>query len=204
MKKLILSTIVFTTLVTLTQGGPLETSQTQVEQGSYQPSQEWFRDREWNFDLFGAYAFTNRPYRSDRYLGTDHALGGGIDVNYMFSRYLGVGLEGYGLAADDAIGQASGNLIFRYPIPGTRFAPYGFAGGGVIFNGSRVEELVDRGQNIGSIRRNADIEGMGQFGAGFEIRLTPNVGVIHDFSWNVVNGERNDFGMVRSGVRFAF
>lgn len=204
MKKLILSTIVFTTLAAFTQAGPVETSQTQVEQSTYQPSQEWFRDREWNFDLFGAYAFTTRPYQSDRYLGADHAWGGGIDVNYMFNRYFGVGLEGYGLAADDAIGQTSGNLIFRYPVPGTRFAPYGYAGGGVIFNGSRVEDLVDRGRSIGSIRRNAEVEGMGQFGAGFEIRVTPNIGVINDFSWNVVNGDRNDFGMVRSGVRFAF
>lgn len=205
MKKFIISTIVFTTLATLVQAGPMEAPQTQVQQQSnYQSSQDWYRDREWNFDLFGAYAFTTRPYRSDRYLGVDHALGGGLGASYMFNRYLGVGVEGYGLAADDAIGQASGNLIFRYPIPGTRFAPYGFAGGGVIFNGSRVEDLVDRGRSIGSIRRNSDVEGMGQFGAGFEIRITPNIGVINDVSWNVVNGDRTDFGMVRSGVRFAF
>jgi hypothetical protein len=204
MKKFVVSLFALTTLATVTsQGGPVESNYQQAQ--TYQPSsQDWFRDREWNFDLFGAYAFTTRPYQSDRYLGTDHAFGGGIDANYMFTRYFGVGAEGYGLAADDAVGQASGNLIFRYPIPGTRFAPYAYAGGGAIFNGSRVEDLVDRGRSIGSIRRHSDVEGMGQFGAGFEIRLTPNVGVINDFSWNVVNGDRNDFGIVRSGVRFAF
>ena len=31
-------------------------------------------------------------------------------------------------------------------------------------------------------------------GAGFEVRITPNFGVINDFSWNVVNGDRNDLG----------
>jgi hypothetical protein len=74
----------------------------------------------------------------------------------------------------------------------------------MIFNGLRAEDLVDRGRSIGSIRRNSDAEGMGQFGAGLEFRLTPNVGIINDLSWNAVNGERNDFGIVRSGVRFAF
>ena len=203
MKKFIVSLFALTAFATATsQGGPTES--TYQEAATYAPSQDWFRDREWNFDLFGAYAFTTRPYRSDRYLGVDHALGGGLGANYMFTRYLGVGVEGYGLAADDAVGQASGNLIFRYPIPGTRFAPYGYAGGGVIFNGTRVEDLVDRGAGFRRLRRHSDVEGMGQFGAGFEVRLTPNIGVINDFSWNVVNGDRNDFGMVRSGVRFAF
>jgi hypothetical protein len=28
--------------------------------------------------------------------------------------------------------------------------------------------------------------------------------VMADFSWNVVNGPRNNFGMVRSGLTFAF
>ena len=34
--------------------------------------------------------------------------------------------------------------------------------------------------------------------------LTPNIGIINDFSWNLVGGDHNDFGIVRSGVRFAF
>ncbi len=204
MKK-IYSAIALTIIAaTAASAGPVEYQQQQQTQTSYQASQDWYRDREWNFDLFGAYAFTARPYQSDRYLGEDHAWGGGIDANYMFNRYLGVGVEGYGLAADNALGQASGNLILRYPIAGTRFAPYAYAGGGVIFNGSRVDDLVRDGNSIGSIRRHSDAEGMGQFGAGFEVRITPSVGVINDFSWNVVNGDRNDFGMVRSGVRFAF
>jgi hypothetical protein len=203
LKKFIVSLFAVTTIVAGSHAGPVEATGKEVhqQQTTSQPTPEWYRDQEWNIDLFGAYAFTARPYRSDRYLGVDHAWGGGIDANYMFSRYLGVGVEGFALDADDVIGQASGNLIFRYPIPGTRFAPYGYAGGGVIFSGSRVEDLVDRGR---SDRRNSDAEGLGQFGAGFEVRVTPHIGIINDFSWNVVNGDRNDFGIVRSGVRFAF
>jgi hypothetical protein len=45
---------------------------------------------------------------------------------------------------------------------------------------------------------------MGQFGGGFEFRITPQLGIINDFSWNVLDGPRDDFGMIRSGIRFAF
>jgi hypothetical protein len=187
------------TMLATSYAGPPESTYQQQQHTAYQTGDEWFRDREWNFDLFGIYAFTG--HSADRFLG-DHAWGGGLDANYMFSRYLGVGVEGYGLAADDAVGQASGNLIFRYPVPGTRIAPYAYVGGGVLFSGSGADDLVDRRFN--RFRRHRDAEGMGQFGAGIEVRFTPNFGLINDFSWNVVNGDKNDFGMVRSGVRFAF
>jgi hypothetical protein len=200
MKKLIVGILALTTTVLSTQGGPVEYGdQKSQAQASYQATEQWYRDHEWNFDLFGTYAFTSRPYQSDRYLRTDHAWGGGIDANYMFTRYFGVGVEGYGLAAEDAVGQASGNLIFRYPIPGTRFAPYAFAGGGVIFDGSHGDDLVDR-----DVHHRHDARGMGQFGGGFEFRITPQLGIINDFSWNVLDGPRDDFGMIRSGIRFAF
>jgi hypothetical protein len=195
-KKTIASFFALTILVASSQAGPVELSAKETQ--NYQRSEEWYRDREWNFDLFGIYAFSAN--RNDRYLNTDHAWGGGFDANYIFLRYLGFGAEGYALDAEDVIGQASGNLIFRYPVPGTRFAPYGYAGGGVVFNGSRASDLVDRGR----VTRNSDAQGMGQFGAGIEVRLTPSVGIINDFSWNVINGPHNNYGVVRAGVRFAF
>jgi opacity protein-like surface antigen len=205
MKKLIVSLLAFGLIAhSQTQAGPVESSQQVQQQTAYGPTQEWYQDREWNFDLFGTYAFTSVPYRTDRYLGVDHAFGGGIDVNYMFTRYLGVGVEGYGLAADNAVGEASGNLIFRYPIPGTRFAPYLFGGGGVLFNGNRFDRFVSQGNSFSSVERHSDTEGVGQVGAGFEVRMTPNFGIINDFTWNIVNGPRNDFGMARAGIRFSF
>ena len=205
MKKIIASFLVLTTALAAVQAGPVETSSKEMEQSSaVQPSEDWYRDREWNIDLFSAYAFTGSPYRDDRYLATDHAWGGGIAANYFLTRYLGAGVEGYALDAGDVVGQTSGNLIFRYPIPGTRVAPYGFAGGGMLFNGSRAEDLVDRGRNLGTVTRRSDVEGMGQFGAGLEFRVTPHIGVINDFSWNVVNGAHNNYGVVRTGLRFAF
>jgi len=205
LKKLIVGIFALTTALSAIQAGPVESSGKELQQStSVQQSEDWYRDREWNIDLFGAYAFTGTPYRNDRYLDADHAWGGGLDANYFFTRYLGAGVEGYALDAEDIVGQTSGNLIFRYPIPRTRFAPYGYAGGGVLFNGSRAEDLVDRGNNLVSVTRHSDVEGMGQFGAGFEVRVSPRIGVINDFSWNVVNGAHNNYGVVRTGLRFAF
>jgi hypothetical protein len=182
--------------------GPVGTTYQQQQHTAYQMGEDWFRDREW---ISTSSALTLSPPGPIGAIATSGSTTpGGVDANYMFNRYLGFGAEGYALSADDAIGQASGNLIFRYPIPGTRFAPYGHAGGGVIFNGSRVEDLVDRGRSFRSIRRHGDAEGMGQFGAGLEFRFTPDIGLINDFSWNVINGDENDFEMVRGGVRFAF
>lgn len=205
MKKLIVSFFALTTAFSAVQAGPIETSSKEMQQtAAVAPTEDWYRDREWNIDLFGAYAFTGTPYRNDRYLDADHAWGGGINASYFFNRYLGAGIEGYALSGEDVVGETSGNLIFRYPIPGTRFAPYGFAGGGVLFNGSRAEDLVDRGTNLPSVARHSDVEGVGQFGGGLEVRVTPHIGLINDFSWNVVDGSHNNFGLVRTGVRFAF
>lgn len=206
MKLFIISVLGLTTLAATGYAGPVESSSSkEVQQSSYSaPSEEFYRDREFNLDLFGLRADTYNEYRQDRYLGVDHGYGGGIDANYMFTRYLGAGVEGYALDANAVIGQVSANLIFRYPIPNTRFAPYGYAGGGVLFNGSRVGNLVDNGQSPASVRKNSDAEGVGQFGAGFEVRITPHIGIINDYSYSLVNGPDNNFGMFRSGIRFAF
>jgi hypothetical protein len=45
---------------------------------------------------------------------------------------------------------------------------------------------------------------VGQVGGGFEVRFTPHVGWTNDFSWNVVSGADNNFGMARTGINFAF
>ncbi len=37
-----------------------------------------------------------------------------------------------------------------------------------------------------------------------EYRFTPHIGWISDFSWNVVDGTKNNFGVARTGVNFAF
>ena len=136
------------------------------------PCPEWYGDTEWNVGLWGAYAFTSENWQDDRYLETDHAWGGGIDLKYFFHRYFGVGVEGFGLKAnrrsldlfeDESsllepeplratgrgsrhsrfTGGALGTLTFRYPFHCSRFAPYIYGGAGAIFGGGESATFID-------------------------------------------------------------
>src|SRR5437764_5036071 len=153
------------------------------------PCPQWYGDREWNVNLWGTYAFTNTEFAPnpslvdivqstsegnpvlgtyDRYIGGDHAWGGGGGIKYFFYRYFGVGIEGFALDAskngfnifedptipifttekinhDHTIGAFLGTFTLRYPIPCTRFAPYAWAGVGAIFGGGERDVLVTQG-----------------------------------------------------------
>lgn len=160
----------------------------------------------------------------DHFLSDDHAWGGGVDVKYFFHRYFGIGIEGFGLAghsshavfdhppdnADEefyqehhhAVFGALGTFTLRYPFHCSRFSPYVWAGAGGVFGGYN-----DRGFVIPRESRVANDEEsrfVGQFGGGLEIRITPHIGFIGDFSWNVLDGTHNNFGMARSGLNFGF
>lgn len=173
-------------------------------------------------------------FSSDRYLETDHAWGGGGDIKYFFHRYFGIGIEGFLVDAQRntldievpqplvmsvtrgedrrIIGAALGTLTIRYPIKCSRLSPYIWAGGGAIFNGGEQDVLivdtVCGGGPCGGLarteHRGSQTEAVGQFGGGIEFRFHRNIGLLNDFSWNVVNGPNNNFGMVRSGLTFSF
>ena len=163
------------------------------------PCPEWYGDREWNVNLWGTYAFTNTEFAPnpslidivqstseggpvlgtyDRYIGGDHAWGGGGDVKYFFCRYVGLGVEGFALDAskpgfdifedqtvpifinqrinhDHTIGAVLGTLTLRYPIPCTRLAPYAWGGVGAIFGGGERDNFIhkDRRTPLLSMRR---------------------------------------------------
>jgi hypothetical protein len=218
------------------------------------PCPQWYGDREWNLNLFGTYAFTNTEFAPnpslvdivqstseggpvlgtyDRYIGGDHAWGGGGDIKYFFCRYAGVGLEGFVLDGskpgfdifedqsvptfvhrrinhNHTIGSVLGTLTLRYPIPCTRLAPYAWAGVGAIFGGGERDELHTQGPpdafavNAQTEHFGAETKLLGQFGAGVEFRFARNFGWTNDLSFGVIDGPRNNFGMFRSGVNFAF
>src|SRR3984893_1046323 len=72
----------------------------------------------------------------------DNTWGGGVDVKYFFSRYLGVGLEGLGLAAKtNFAGGGVATLTFRYPFG--RFAPYVWGGAGFIDGGATTYKFFN-------------------------------------------------------------
>jgi len=225
MKKLTVMICALGALASVAFGGTeTYTSGKEMKQAVQQqvPCPEWYRDTEWDVSLWGTYAFTSNTWRDDRYLGVDHAWGGGIDAKYFFRRYFGIGIEGYGLSLNEnrgaffningnrnesgAAGGVLGTLTFRYPIPCSRFAPYVFGGGGAIFGGGGREEVLfaSDGDIIGVRNRGSETKAVGQFGGGIEVRFTPTIGWMSDFSWNVVDGPSNNFGMVRSGITFAF
>jgi hypothetical protein len=206
----------------------------EMKQVAPPPCPEWYADNEFNVSLWGAYIFTGTNWGDDRYIEADHAWGGGGDIKYFFMRYFGVGIEGWAASTRQArqstfidlsdgifesntgrttntVGAVLGTLTLRYPIPCTRFSPYIFGGGGAIFGGGQRPKnvrVVEPGEGLDLIETQgftgSQTEGLGQVGGGLEIRFTPHIGWVSDFSWNFVDGPNNNFGMVRTGVNFAF
>jgi hypothetical protein len=213
-----------------------------MKQTAVQQQECWYGDNEWNVNLWGTYAFTGTDSnsvgapefafsenRGDKYLDTDHALGGGLDVKYFWRKYFGFGVEGFLLDAkrtqftftqvpvlersifskdedERLLGAALGTFTLRYPIGCSRFAPYAWAGVGGIFGGGEKDRAVVDPVTalLTTERTGSESKLMGQFGGGFEVRITRHIGWINDFSWNVIDGPKNNFGMVRSGLNFAF
>ena len=111
---------------------------------------------------------------------------------------------------NEAVGSVLGTLTFRFPFHCSRFSPYVWAGGGGIFGGGQrpVNQIfrIPGDGFVGATVDHTDSEtkAVGQFGGGIEVRFTPHIGWISDFSWNVVDGTSNNFGMARTGVNFAF
>ena len=106
-----------------------------------------------------------------------------------------------------AIGAVLGTFTLRYPIGCSRFAPYAWVGGGSIFGGGQRDHIVSDNARIPTFTTNhteGEGQAMGQFGGGIEVRITRHIGWTNEFSWNVVDGPKNNFGMVRSGLTFAF
>src|ERR1700692_3560240 len=115
MKPLTLTLSVFCALCAVCLAGPERYSGKEMKEtvAVAPPCTEWYADHEWNVSLWGAYAFTetesDRTHieiaddfgifgEYDRFLGGDHAWGGGVDAKYFFCRYFGVGVEGFALA----------------------------------------------------------------------------------------------------------
>jgi len=187
---------------------------------------QWYADTEFNLGLSGVYVFTANSWRDDLYLNVDHAWGGAIDAKYFFHRNFGIGVQGTLLSVhtndvfengftrvrgdEDShlVGSLVGTFTLRFPISCSRFAPYVWGGGGGIFGGGRSHDFVlDPTAPLGIVRREFDdskTKCMAQVGGGFEVRLTPHMGWTNDFSWNIVSGSNNNFGMARTGINFAF
>lgn len=110
--------------------------------------------------------------------------GGDVGLNYFFLRELGVGVDAN--MADNGgnlVDAVAVNLIGRFPLGNSRFAPYVFGGGG------RTTER--------------SWDWMGQAGLGLEFRFNHTVGLFTDgrYQWARNTG---DGLLMRAGLRIAF
>jgi hypothetical protein len=141
----------------------------------------------------------------------DDTFGGGADIKYFFSKYLGVGVEGLGLAAKTNF-SGGGLMTLTGRFPFGRFAPYvtgglGFIDGGAtlykFFNEKHVSAPggapFDAGNFVTNEHEfwtvdpvyNNHIRALGQIGAGLEFRITCHIGLMADFTWNFVFGQED-------------
>ena len=226
MKRLVLCLLGFGVIASVAFAGETYSGK-EMKQVAPPPCPEWYADNEFNVSLWGTYLFTGNNWENDRYIQADHAWGGGVDFKYFFHRYFGVGIEGFAVDARqaredvfvdlsdatfsrtfnnhrEAIGSVLGTFTLRYPIHCSRFSPYIWGGVGGIFGGGERDNVVFENGFIHTEHTGSESRAVGQVGGGMEVRLTPHIGWVSDFSWNFVDGPKNNFGMVRTGVNFAF
>lgn len=127
-----------------------------------------------SLDLFGTYADHDRDGESeDRW-------GGGIGVNFFFTRMLGVGIETH-TDRRQLPQMAQASAIVRFP-SSLGFAPYGFAGGG-------------RDWDIAQYSWHA--------GGGLEFKLNRYTGLFAD-GRAIFPEKTPDYAFARAGVRIGF
>jgi len=227
-----LTVVTFFALVGFVCAGPQPISDKEMKQVAPPPCPEWYGDQEWNVAVWGAFAFggdnnetlttestpSGNSFHLDRGIIEDTAFGGGADVKYFFHRYFGVGIEGFILDPnrgdldptlirlgfrnnDDVVGALKGTFTLRFPLQCSRFAPYVWAGGGVMWGRDR-QDLVRQPNESLIFHRDDDPQAVGEVGGGIEVRFTRHIGWINDISWDFT--ENDNFGMLRSGINFAF
>ena len=224
MKKLTLSLCAAIAMATAAYAGETYTKESKTVPPP--PCPQWYADNEFNLTLSGVYMWTGNNWEDDRYFAVDHGWGGAIDAKYFVHRYFGFGAQVWGARINSheifdngftrvwgdeesrVGGGVLGTFTLRFPMNCSRWAPYMWIGGGAVWGGGRDHEFfLDSTQPLGIVRRefeSTDSKLVGQVGGGFEVRFTPHVGWTNDFSWNVVSGTHNNFGMARTGINFAF
>jgi hypothetical protein len=153
-----------------------------------------FEAGELQLDIFGQYTDGNGPSHAGPI--REHGWGGGLGLNYFFTRNLGVGVDAAWLNAEEfgggdytIIHNFSGSLILRFPIDDKCIAPYLYVGGGAAVDGLQW----------------ASAHG----GAGIEFRVKPRkLGVFLDTRYTYY-GDRHgngDLGNLsgRVGLRIIF
>lgn len=140
---------------------------------------------ELSLDFFGAYIAGQR--------GLEHLFdtnirkgtwGGGVGVNYFFTRYIGIG--GDIIIPDDGgnfVNNIDGSLIARMPICNSGVAPYLFGGGGR--------------------QTQPEWQWTGHLGVGLEYRFNPVTGIFVDSRYIWADKTQDEI-LFRAGLKFVF
>ncbi len=155
------------------------------------PVEPCFRDQELQLDVFANYM-----HGTHSAVSRDDGFGGGLGLNYFFTRYIGLGVDASantlfrdkkGNNQHDGVFNSTGSLILRYPLElgSLCLAPYALGGGGV---------QTGAGSTLGSVHA----------GAGLEWRATPKLGIYGEgrYTWTTEHNEEST--QARIGVRFLF
>lgn len=140
---------------------------------------------ELTLDMFGSYQAGQRDitdlFRTSIRRGD---WGGGVGLNYFFTRELGIGVD-TNIPADGGrfFNHVAGSFIMRAPIEQIGLAPYVFGGGGRSFD--------------------PVYEWTGHVGTGLELRMNPVTGFFVDGRY-VFADRTSDTLLLRAGVRLAF
>jgi hypothetical protein len=142
-----------------------------------QPVEPCFKDTELQLDLFASYTDTEGGGYTD-------GFGGGIGINYFFTRYLGVGVDTNVFdGGANGVWNSTGSLIARFPVElgGLCLAPYIF---GVQYDGVTA--------------------GTVHAGGGLEFRIVPEKFGIYAEGRYTWAGASDDSAQARLGVRVVF
>lgn len=136
-------------------------------------------------DCFGP-GFTVNPYGlymipEGEY---DEEFGGGVSLDYFFTRFVGVSGFAQWVATDSVTHNYGADLVLRYPIDSLCVAPYVLGGVGV--------------------HTNSETEFIGRLGAGIDWRIKDCIGVFADWTYTLPGGELEDYQIIRLGMKFPF
>ena len=174
------------TILMLAATAALGTDNTNDDQGLRHDRGDLYRANELSLDVFGTASLGkySLDHISNDRVRHNTRLGAGLGLSYFITRNIGLGADVY---SEDTKGvfvdSASANLLLRFPVGQSGFAPYALGGGGYQFDLNKVWFC--------------------QFGGGFEYRFNPNIGAFLDARW-VFPEETKYYGVARVGVRFAF
>jgi hypothetical protein len=143
-----------------------------------------YHAQEVSVDMYGVGLLHESDFNNGDRARHNLRYGGGAGINLFFTRFIGIGADADSITFHHSfVDTATGNLIFRIPIPGTGLAPYIFGGAGFQFQG--IDQIIGGG------------------GAGLEWRIVPHFSIFVDARY-MAAVKTDDFGIGRAGVRLSF